>query len=101
MGTDIVSKTLKSAETFLKRWNGGSAKISEITWAGLIVRLEKQGQNGRLEISCVGDIEIQGVIKITDANLKIENDGIKYIISDLTNNLKIYCQHSEIKEYTN
>ena len=101
MSSNLVIKILKSADTFLQRWNGGDVKISEITWSGLSIRLEKQGCCGYFEICCIGDIEIYGLIKIIDANLNIMHNDKSYIISDRSKNFKIICHHIELKEYLN
>ena len=99
MNQDLVSKTLKSGQTFLKRWRNDIVQISEITWSGMRIKIEQTDKDGYLLICCIDPVEVFGLTKIRDANIEILHDTKNFIISDLKQNFKVQCPDIEIKEY--
>ncbi|MDX2043996.1 MAG: hypothetical protein SF097_22470 [Acidobacteriota bacterium] len=83
-------KTLKSAQTFLKRWNGNTARIwyFQVSHCFMTIRIEKKGQRGNLHINCGGPEFFHGPFMWNncDIDISVETDVegkvLKFIVRD-------------------
>ena len=71
--TQYVEKTLRSAHTFLSRWNGASAEMWKLTSAhralDIVIRRDYEGRN--LVISCLDPITIKGPVRWQECRLRV------------------------------
>lgn len=99
-------KRLKSAETFLKRWNGGSARIwhFQVSHCSLTIRIEKTGARGNLHINCGGPEFIHGPFRWDDCaiDIQIETDekgeAVRYLVRDEKADFELRTENISIAE---
>ncbi|MBI1924939.1 hypothetical protein HYR99_11920 [Candidatus Poribacteria bacterium] len=69
-------KQMKSFSTFIKRWNGGDAKLWEYRAAhcSLTIRITFKNKPGNLHLSCLGPEYIQGPVFGENCQLEVISD---------------------------
>jgi len=99
-------KTLKSAHTFLKRWNGNAARLwhFQAPHCLMTLRIEKPFEEGNLHIRC-GDPEfVHGPVFWNNCDIDVEvftdesGEVFKYIVRDEKAGFELRCETIEFAE---
>ena len=105
---DHYEKTLKRATTFLKRWNGGTAFLYELTVSHRTLRIRiynSERPNWFLELACDPEwIQSPGhwencQIDVA-AKVKLKSGKEGYILSDKTVGMEIHTEYLESSEHS-
>jgi hypothetical protein len=98
-------KLLKSARTFLGRWQPATAELSELTRSHptLKIVLTREDRPGCLLLSCIGPLRISGLVRWADASITVSRaptpDGQPgFLVADPGHGLEILCENLEIRE---
>ena len=99
-------KVLKSARTFLARWNGGDAELRELTISvrRLRVVIRRHDRSGNLLISCLDPASIKAPIQWSNCNLSVttvslpNSDELGFRVLDDNEGVEIVCGGLEISE---
>jgi|ERR1700677_5123508 len=97
-------KIIKSASTFLLRWNGGEAEAYELTKGHktLVLLVTKTHVPGNLVIACMDPNWISTPLRWRDCNIRVRlvNSGGEnfYEIADSASQTLVRCGTLEIKE---
>ena len=79
-----VADTLRHFPTLLNRWKGGYARFWEFSRGhySFVIRIERPGVKGNLEIGCIAD-HICGPVIWDNANIEVSFEpGVGYVIQD-------------------
>jgi hypothetical protein len=103
---DYVSKTIRSAETFLTRWKGATARLWELKRPHTILRIVLSRENSvreNLVLVCVDPIRITGPVEWATGTLKVSSIALPggregFRIVDASGGVEIVCAGLEIKE---
>ena len=106
MKEDFWQKTLKSASTFLKRWNGGTARIwhFQSPHSSMTIRIEKQETIGNLHIRCGNPEFIHGPTIWENCEIDIQpvtgelGELSSYLVRDLKAGFEIRTETVELAE---
>jgi len=105
MTTSFHDKVLKSARTFLSRWEGADAELLELTIShrSLTILLRQASRDGNLLIACIGPERISGPVHWKGSALEIglhqpSEKYPSYRITDPTCGLEVICAKVELKE---
>ncbi len=104
--TDSYSdKLLRSAHTFLSRWNGVNAQMLELTISikHLTILLEEPSREGNLLIACIDPQWISGPLRWTNSNIEVVahqnlDDDPCFRVVDVGSGLEVVCGSVELKE---
>jgi hypothetical protein len=98
-------KVLKSARTFLGRWQPATAELSELTRSHrtLKILLTRDDRPGSLLLSCIGPLRIAGLIRWADAIITVTRavtpDGEPaFLVADPGHGLEVLCENLELRE---
>jgi hypothetical protein len=106
MTDSYFEKVLRSARTFLTRWNGADGELLELTRShkSLRILLRRQSGEGNLLIACVDPRSIEGPVRWTNSGIEIrihqfplENDR-GFCLVDIGSGLEVVCGSVELKE---
>ena len=100
------AKHLKTLQTFLNRWRGGTARLWEFQAAHchLTIRIERSGEHGNLHVICLGPEFIHGPVQWDDCAFEVhlESDQFgeaeRYILRDISANFEVRTDEIEVKE---
>ncbi len=106
MQETYVSKLLKSAETFLARWQFSDAELLELTISHkqLCILLKRDGLKGNLLLICIDPLNIKSPIRWPKSNLRVttmklaEHSEHVFRIADDSAGVEVICGGFEVKE---
>ena len=94
---------LRHYSTLLARWEGGNARIYELTVSHTTLRLRvaKENPPGYLLVACLGPVTIKGPVEWSHANLKIDlHDPEGFVVTDNSCGLEVKAEGVEVVEFS-
>ena len=99
-------KTIKSAHTFLSRWNGAIAEMWSLTPSikTLRVLIYRMDTPGNLLIACIDPIMIKGPVRWMNCDLRVRTTTLPggqetgFLVADDLAGVEIICGALEVKE---
>jgi len=105
MNSPYYEKLLKSAHTFLSRWNGADGELWKLTVShrALSILLRQESREGNLLIACIGPERISGPVHWKGSVLEIglceaSGNHPAFRVTDLACGLEVICAMVELKE---
>lgn len=97
---DRTQDILRHFPSFLQRWEGAIARLSELTCSHrtLTIRLEQNGRNGNLQIACIGTIFIHSPTDWSNAKITVQPSNDGFIVADEAAGVRIETHQVEIAE---
>lgn len=97
---------LKSAHTFLSRWNGARAEMWEMRGPhkSLRVLVRRKGVAGNLLLACLDPITIKGPVRWDHCDLRVTTTTLSptretgFLVADQLAGVEIICGALEVKE---
>jgi hypothetical protein len=99
-------RIIKSAHTFLSRWEGASAELWELTshHKSLRILIRREDQPGNLVLSCLDPIKIKGPVRWTICDLRVTLTALAgsqepgFCVADPSAGVEVLCGAIEVKE---
>ncbi|UCG17239.1 MAG: hypothetical protein JSV19_04250 [Phycisphaerales bacterium] len=104
--SQYLEKTLKSARTFLSRWNGTNAEMWELTTShkALDVVIRRNYDSGNLVISCLDPVTIKGPVRWKECQLRVSTTTLDetgengFSVADERAGFEVVCRGLEVAE---
>lgn len=103
---EYYEKTVKSADTFLSRWDAAEAEMWELTSShkSLSILIRRGAERGNLLISCIDPVTINGPVRWRNCHIRIttktlsDNSGKWFLVADHIAGVEVICGKIEVKE---